>query len=447
MTGKVTASGVTASGDCTDAVRPPDAWSGYTGWNVGFWLFIGLGLVRLISATDLTPGHRLIGLVVVCTLGLAYAVIPLRHSADLTRLNLTYLLIAIGCAGVACAVDPTLGMLLFIIYPHMWIFSGATRNGVILTGVLTLSSLIGFLTADGWSARGFWVIGPSVMISLLFSVLMGIWISRIIDQSRERAELIEQLEAARSRLGEAHHAQGVVAERERMAREIHDTLAQGFTSVIMLAQAARTQVDDDAPAAAALDSIEDVARENLSEARALVAAFSPVALDGSTLTDAVRRLTQRFGAETGVAIDVMVSGELAGLSRDREVVLLRATQEALANVRRHARARLVTVRLAEDGVSAIVQVDDDGVGFAPAGAVADGVSGSGASGSGASGSGASGSGASGSGGSGSGGPGSGGFGLAGMRGRVLDVGGEVEVVSAPDAGTRVTVRVPLVTAS
>jgi signal transduction histidine kinase len=415
-------------GDCGDAVRRPDAWSGYTGWNVGFWLFIGLGLVRLVSAADLTRSHRLIGLVVVGTLGLAYAVIPLRHSADLTPFNLTYLLIAIGCAGVACAVDPTLGMLLFIIYPHMWIFSGATRNGVILTGVLTLSSLIGFLTADGWSARGFWVIGPSVMISLLFSVLMGVWISRIIDQSRERAELIDQLEAARSKLGEAHHAQGVMAERERMAREIHDTLAQGFTSVIMLAQAARTHVDNGAPAAA-LDSIEDVARENLSEARALVAAFSPVALDDSTLTDAVRRLTQRFGAETGVAVDLMVSGELAGLSRDREVVLLRATQEALANVRRHARARLVTVRLAEDGVSAIVQVDDDGVGFAPAGAV--GVGGSGGSGSD---------------GSGSGGSGSGGFGLAGMRGRVLDVGGEVEVVSAPDAGTRVTVRVPLVAA-
>jgi signal transduction histidine kinase len=410
-------SGVTTNGEGPQALRAPDAWVGSTGWNVGFWLFIGLGLVRLFSATDLPRGHRLIGLAVVGTLALAYAVIPLRHSNGLSRLNLTYLLIAIGCAGVACAVDPTLGMLLFIIYPHMWIFSGATRNGVILTGVLTVSSLIGFLTADGWSAHGFWVIGPSVMISLLFSILMGVWISRIIDQSQERAELIAQLQAARSKLGEAHHAQGVMAERERMAREIHDTLAQGFTSVIMLAQVARAQLDDRAPTAAALDSIEDVARENLGEARALVAAFSPVALDGSTLTDAVRRLTQRFGAETGVAIDVEVSGELAGLSRDREVVLLRATQEALANVRRHAQARLVTVRLAEDGVSAMVQVDDDGVGFEPTGspAGADGATG--------------------------------GFGLAGMRGRVLDAGGDVDVVSAPGAGTRVTVRVPLAVAS
>ena len=61
---------------------------------------------------------------------------------------------------------------------------------------------------------------------------------RIIDQSRERAQLIEQLQAARAELAAANHAQGVVAERERMAREIHDTLAQGFTSILMLAQAA-----------------------------------------------------------------------------------------------------------------------------------------------------------------------------------------------------------------
>jgi signal transduction histidine kinase len=400
--------------------RGPDAWAGYTGWNIAFWLFIGLGLVRLVSATDLTRSHRVIGLAAVGLLSLAYAVIPLRHDVGLIRPNLTYLVTAIGCAGVACAADPTLGLLLFIIYPHMWIFSGPIRNGVIFTGGLTLSTLIGFLAADGWSAHGFWVIGPSVLISLLFSVLMGVWISRIIDQSRDRAELIEQLEAARSKLGEAHHAQGVMAERERMAREIHDTLAQGFTSVIMLAQAARAHLDDDAPGAAQLDSIEDVARENLSEARALVAAFSPVGLNGSTLTDAVRRLAQRFGTETGVAVDVEVSGELAGLTRDREVVLLRATQEALANVRRHARARLVTVRLAEDGVSAMVQVDDDGVGFAGAGgdAAVGGTDG-----------------------------GTGGFGLAGMRGRVLDAGGEVDVVSTPGAGTRVTVRVPLAAAS
>jgi signal transduction histidine kinase len=230
-----------------------------------------------------------------------------------------------------------------------------------------------------------------------------------------------QLETTRSELGAAHHAQGVMAERERMAREIHDTLAQGFTSVIMLAQTARAEmeaqtgpaaeIDGEPPVTARLDAIELVARENLDEARALVAAFSPVALEGATLADAVRRLTERFGAETGVAVDIEVSapsGGLATLSRDQEVVLLRATQEALTNVRRHAQARSVTVRLTAAGTGALVEVEDDGVGFGPEKPA--------------------------------------GFGLTGMRDRARDAGGELDIASAPGRGTRISVRVPVTAA-
>jgi signal transduction histidine kinase len=119
----------------------------------------------------------------------------------------------------------------------------------------------------------------------------------------------------------------------------------------------------------------------------------------------VRRLAGRFGTETGVAIDVEVTGRLGGLSRDREVVLLRAAQEALSNVRRHARARLVTVRLSAEEAQARVEVVDDGIGFdaeTPAG-----------------------------------------FGLTGMRDRVQDAGGELDIASAPGVGTRISVRVPV----
>ena len=204
----------------------------------------------------------------------------------------------------------------------------------------------------------------------------------------------------------------MLAERERLAREVHDTLAQGYTSIVVLAQSAAASVDAD-PAATRerLALIEEVARDNLQEARAVVAAFRPVALDGSTLVEALERLADRFGRETGVTarVDTAALGEGLALRRDEEIVLLRGAQEALTNVRRHAGASSVVIRLSRvadgaGGRQVSVHVEDDGVGFDPSSAR--------------------------------------GAGLEGLRGRVAQVGGAVDVASAPGAGTRVTVRVP-----
>ena len=205
----------------------------------------------------------------------------------------------------------------------------------------------------------------------------------------------------------------MLAERERLAREVHDTLAQGYTSIVVLSQTAAAQVDTD-PAAARerLALIEEVARDNLGEARAMVAAFAPVALEDSTLVEALERLADRFGRETGLAVRLdtaALTGEVA-LRRDEEVVLLRGAQEALTNVRRHADARSVVVRLSVTGEGdrrqVSVHVEDDGVGFDPTSVQ--------------------------------------GTGLEGLRGRVAQVGGAVDVASSPGEGTRVTLRVPAV---
>lgn len=194
-----------------------------------------------------------------------------------------------------------------------------------------------------------------------------------------------------------------------MAAEIHDTLAQGFTSIVALAQAAQaggTRAAADV-VQERLAHIEATARENLAEARGLVAAFAPVPLADSTLAEALHRLAERFTAETGVDVRVETDDDHArgALGRDGEVVLLRAAQEALANVRRHADARHVVLSLGgRDGTGAL-EVRDDGSGFDPARVP--------------------------------------GFGLSGMRHRVEEVGGELDVDTAPGVGTRVLVRVPL----
>lgn len=377
------------------------------GWHLAFWAVVALGLLRLAIATDLSRNDRLTGTVLFAMLAASYAVmiqVPVRTGRWWAP---GYLSVATALTGVACWLDPSLSLLLFIVYPQVWMISSSLRQGTAFTIALTVSAGTGFLTRYGWSVEALRVIGPQMLVSLLFSVMLGIWISRIIDQSRDRALLLAQIEATRSQLAQAHRAQGVVAERERLAREIHDTLAQGFTSIVMHAQAATAAAarnHDDL--LGHLGTIEEVARENLAEARALVAAFTPVGLDGTTLPDAVRRLAHRFGQETGLVVDIEVAESTGRLDRAQEVVLLRAVQEALTNVRRHARASRVLVRLTADQEEARVEVRDDGVGFAPGRA-------------------------------------GGGFGLIGMRGRVADVGGDVDVASAPGGGTRVTLRVPV----
>lgn len=386
------------------------------GWHVAFWLMLGVAAVFTAVSTELTRGDRVRigGLLAVLAVGYLIGVMRDREAARGASGH-AYVVLAIVVVGLACSVDTSMAMLLFVVFPQVWMFTPTARWGMVGCIALTTVAIGGMGVDVGWHEGVMRNLVPQMVISLLFSILLGFWISKVIEQSRQRADLIAQLEQTRTELAEAHHAQGVMAERERMAREIHDTLAQGFTSVIMLAQAAQAGLwkafarnglahDTDVRRSEdRLTAIEAVARENLAEARALVAAFSPVDLDGSTLAEAVTRLGERFAERTGTRVDVEVSGSPAALARESEVVLLRAVQEALANVRRHARARSVLVRLVADETGARVEVTDDGMGFAQDHRD--------------------------------------GFGLSGMRARVGEVGGHVEVDSEVGR-TRVVVALP-----
>jgi signal transduction histidine kinase len=236
-----------------------------------------------------------------------------------------------------------------------------------------------------------------------FSVFYGTWVSRIIEQSTERAGMIDQLEATRAELATAQHEAGRMAERQRLATDIHDTLAQGFTSILMLIQAAQADLDGSRPGAAGrhLDLAARTARENLAEARVLVEDLSPAQLDGGTLPDALRRLSQTPGVDASFGL----SGAPRPLPMATEVVLLRVCQEALANVRKHADARSAAVRLDYDPDAIRLEVSDDGAGFDPARVNR-------------------------------------GYGLRGMRARVAEAGGTLTVRSAPGAGTHVSAMVP-----
>jgi signal transduction histidine kinase len=382
-----------------------DVWiKSIVGWHIAFWLLIILLGIRLATLYDVPIFRRWIGLAMIAVVVGAYAALVQRRTWQRGLSGLLYLSIIVPAAGILCWVDVSLTMFLFIAYAQIWIFSERLIVGALFGTLLTISCSVGMLIRFGWAPEPIRQIVPQMLVSLLFSLLLGWWISRIIIQSQERAELLAEIEAARAELSEAHRAQGAMAERERIARDIHDTLAQGFTSIIMLVQAATAEdLAGGSASSPRLVMIEEVARENLAEARSLVAAFAPAHLADGTLSEALRRIGAAAAKQSGLTVEVIAGHH--SLRRTQEVVVLRAVQEGLANVVKHAGARHVVVRLeAVDGATRCT-ILDDGHGFA-----ADAVTS--------------------------------GYGLSGMRARTEEVGGTFSVTSSPGTGARIELGFP-----
>ncbi|MFG2527358.1 sensor histidine kinase [Streptomyces sp. NPDC048516] len=361
----------------------------------------------------------------------------LRHASD--RRNIVFPVGLFVLFGIATAVDLMSSFALFALIP-MLMMSLATRPALV-TGVLGNLIPVTMLWLRGGAA------GPTVLFMLLasllgiaLSVLLGLWIKRVVRQNKEHAELIEELRQNREQVARLSHQAGVFAERERLAREIHDTLAQSLTSIISLVQAADSEVEG-APAIARkhLALVGRVAKESLVEARAFVADRTPASLQESSLAQALRRQADGLTAESGLLVRFAVEGDERPLPMAVNVVLLRAAQEAGANVRKHADARSVELVLRYGAGQVVLRVADDGKGFDAGAGVAVAARAGAAAGAGAAGRkqqhGAAGQGQ----GQGDGG----GFGLRGMAARVAQTGGVLSVVSEPGVGTSVEVTLPL----
>jgi signal transduction histidine kinase len=329
---------------------------------------------------------------------------PLTQLEEATRRGLVYLAGVVILFAVAQSQNPNAWFLAFALCPQFFHVTTARRAAVfvvilnVTAGLLLVwrdPRLSGVLTAVAW-----------VIFAVAFSQVYSRWMIRVIQQSLERAALITQLESTRAELAAAHHEAGVLAERHRLAGEIHDTLAQGFASIVTLLQASlRAGGPRTEDVRRHLEMALATARENLAVARTLVTALSPAELESSTLAEALRRVADATAAAADIEVAAEATGTARRLPMGTEVVLLRVCQEALANVRKHAAARQVSVRLCyADGVVRLT-VADDGGGFD-----IDLVNG--------------------------------GYGLHGMRERVRQVGGTIQVRSAVGAGTEISVEVP-----
>ncbi|WP_052373042.1 sensor histidine kinase [Amycolatopsis taiwanensis] len=218
----------------------------------------------------------------------------------------------------------------------------------------------------------------------------------------ENAGLHERL------LAQAREA-GVVDERQRMAREIHDTLAQGLTGIITQLQAAVHTGADSGGWQRHVDAATTLARESLSEARRSVQDLRPEPLRTARLSEALSGVAERWSALHGIPVHTTTTGTVRPLRPEAEVALLRAAQEALANVAKHARAGRVGVTLSYLDHEVALDVRDDGRGFDPARPESTG----------------------------------GGFGLVAMRQRIEALSGTLQIESEPGAGTGISARVPL----
>ncbi|MFS0704232.1 sensor histidine kinase [Cellulomonas sp. 179-A 9B4 NHS] len=284
--------------------------------------------------------------------------------------------------------------------------------GVLATSVVLNTMTIGVPLATA-SSLGTYV---GVIAVQTASVGLGVaLVDRTTEQHRRRKEMIARLEATLAEnaglhaqlLAQAREA-GVVDERQRMAGEIHDTLAQGLTGIITQVQAAQRVWHSSDQAREHVDRALALARDSLAEARRSVQALRPHQLEEAHLPDALGDLARQWERDGGVPVRFEVTGDPVTLRPAVEVALFRVAQEALHNVARHAAARRVGLVLSYLTDEVLLDVRDDGRGINTA---RDGREAPG-------------------------------FGLRGMAQRVRGVGGALEIESSPGEGTAISVRVP-----
>lgn len=350
--------------------------------------------VRCFSATlfvGLVPWHVMVGRP------------ALAQDTDSERRDLFYMAgLVLLFVPTAVLADET-RLALFALVPHCFM-ALKMRQAVPMVTVINVAPAIGRVMLSHPGVQSGLL---SILFScgtLVFSLMFGSWVTRIIKQSEDRAELISELESSREEIARLSTAHGALAERERMSREIHDTLAQGFTSLLMLAQAVESELDRDVSQVRRhIKLMAATARQNLAEARALVEGGAPVDLDGGSLPDALRCLTARHDS----AASLEIIGTARTLPAGLEVVALRSCQEALSNSRKHAGPNVpVTVTLTYGATALTLSVRDTGSGFDPSIPHR-------------------------------------GFGLNGLRARAAEVGGTAEVHSVQGEGTNVTVKLPV----
>lgn len=231
--------------------------------------------------------------------------------------------------------------------------------GTVAVGSSTAVAVIAFGLHRGFDPAG--LIGP--VLGAAVAVAIGLGYQALTREVRERQHLIEELTRTRSQLAVAERAAGVVQERERLAREIHDTLSQSLSSIIMLLHAAQRSGPGSPSSQDRVEQAREAAEEALSETRDFIHALVPPSLRTGGIAGALDRLARQTEHTAGLEVELAVPHDVGPLPTPVEAGLLRIAQSAIANVVQHAHATRIDVTLTRMNDEIILDVVDDGDGF------------------------------------------------------------------------------------
>ncbi|MFI5626725.1 sensor histidine kinase [Nocardioides sp. NPDC051685] len=261
------------------------------------------------------------------------------------------------------------------------------------------------------------VFGPLIGGVFAFGISRGYL--QLLRDGAERERLVTSLRTAQREMAElqdelalAQWHSGAIAERTRISRDIHDTVAQALSSIRLLTHAGAGRTTD-AESSRTFAQVEALAGDSLADVRRIVAALAPAELEDAALASALRRMLDRARDETGLVVELHVDDTLPLLRTEVEVALLRTAQSALSNVRLHAGATRVVVTLTDDQDAVRMDISDDGAGFDVAAWERDA------------------------------GAGSSSYGLRFMRARLRELGGGLDVESTPGEGTAISAHLPI----
>lgn len=370
-------------------------------WTVGLHVMFGFLLVFgvLRAWADSRLDARVLGLsVALAVVYAAFAAYSARRRVSPVPTTLWLAALCILWIGLMVHAQD----FMWLEFPLVFVFVHALPfwPGLVASGVLW--AIAAFIPA--WLHPQFWTaaaaIGP--FIGTCFAVAVYHSARKLQAEATHHVAVAKQLQETQEELAATEHQAGRLEERERLSREIHDTVAQGLSSIVLLSRAAKNTTDP-AETTAQLELIEKVARDNLAEARRFV---KELAAPTSTLDEGLRALVDELQAQaTGLGVSTRFDLKLLGSAHvpaEYTHVLLRCAREGLTNVMKHAHADRAVVTLASYQDAVTLDVVDDGDGIdSPRG-----------------------------------------FGLTGLEQRVRRVGGEVQVESSP-AGTALAVRIPL----